>query len=117
MADIKMTVNVLGAEYTLEIVKPGIDEKLKYCDGYADWTTRRIAVLDPQTDENSVGDIEAYKRKVMRHEITHAFMFESGLLANTNQGDVGGAYDEQVVDWIAYQGPKIYAAWQSVGAV
>lgn len=112
-----MTVNILGTEYTIEIKAPGEDEKLYNCDGYADWTKHYIAVLDPKPDAYSVGDMEAYKRKVIRHEITHAFLFESGLLDNTNQGESGGAYDEQFVDWIAYQGPKIYAAWQAAGAL
>lgn len=108
-----MTVNILGTEYTLEIKKPGEDKKLDTADGYCDWTTHYIAVLDPQTDDDSVADMPAYIKKVMRHEITHAFLFESGLMQSTNQGpDGGGAYDEQFVDWFAIQGPKIYAAWQ-----
>lgn len=112
-----MTVNILGTEYTVTIKKPGEDRKLNHADGYADWTTHCISILDPPISEESVGDMEAYKRKVLRHEIVHAFMFESGLLNNTNQGDCGGAYDEQVVDWFAIQGVKIYKAWERVGAV
>ena len=112
-----MTINILGTEYIIEVKQPGEDKQLEVCDGYCDWTTRHIAVLDPKPDGNSVKDMEAYKRKVMRHEITHAFLFESGLMNNTNQGESGGAYDEQFVDWFAIQGPKIYAAWQAVGAV
>lgn len=111
-----MTINILGTPYTVEICKPGQDPKLANCDGYTDWTAHKIAIIDPPTDVDSVTDIEAYKRKVMRHEIVHAFFFESGLLANTNQSkDGGGAYDEQIVDWIAYQGEKIYKAWVEAG--
>lgn len=113
----KKTVNILGSKYEIAIKKPGEDNRLENCDGYTDWTLNLISILDPKKDNDSVGDMEAYKRKVLRHEITHAFMMESGLMASTNQGECGGAYDEQMVDWFAIQGPKIYEAWKFVGAV
>lgn len=113
-----MKINILGTEYTMTIKEPGTDKKLENCDGYCDWTTKTISVLNPKPDENSVADMEVYKKKVMRHEITHAFLLESGLAQCTNQSaDGGGAYDEQVVDWFAMQGPKIYAAWKEADAL
>lgn len=112
-----MTVNILGTEYTLEIKKPGEDKKLDTCDGYCDWTTHYIAVLTPEQNDDSVAEMQVYTKKVMRHEITHAFLFESGLMQHTNQGQDGGAFDEQFVDWISIQGPKIYAAWQKACAL
>ena len=117
MAGKPLTVNVLGAEYTIEKHNPGEDVRLKSCDGYTDFTTHKISVLLPEKTEDSVENMEAYVNKVIRHELVHAFLMKSGLMQSTNQGDVGGAFDEQFVDWFALQGPKIYEAWQSVGAV
>lgn len=57
-----------------------------------------------------------YSKKTLRHEITHAFLFESGLEDNSNEADAW-ARNEEMVDWIAFQGPKIYAAWQEAGAI
>lgn len=110
-------VMVLGAEYVVTWYKPGEDGRLETCDGYTDFTVRKIAIAVPEKSEDSVEDMGAYVNKVVRHEIVHAFLMESGLMQSTNQGDVGGAFDEQNVDWFAIQGPKIYEAWRSVGAV
>lgn len=53
------------------------------------------------TKENGYehSDLEYFERKVLRHEIIHAFLHESGL------HDL--AMDEQIVDWLAIQFPKI----------
>lgn len=108
-----MKVNILGTEYTILIKKLNEEKIFDECDGYTDWTLKTICVLDNERSENTVGDIEAYKRKVLRHEITHAFFIESGLMGHANQSEYGGgAYDEQIVDWIAIQGSKIYEAWR-----
>ena len=111
-----MTVNVLGTEYTVTVCPRGNDVKLDDMDGYTDWTTHRIVVCDVEPDKDSVGDMESYKKKVMRHEIVHAFFMESGLQENSGSTDCYGM-DETICDWIAIQGPKICEAWRSVGAV
>lgn len=67
--------------------------------------------------ECSLHDIEAYIKKVLRHEIVHAFLFESGLGENMHCLINSGWHDEQIVDWFAYQGPKIIKAWESAGAL
>ena len=55
-------------------------------------------------------------KTTLRHEIVHAFLGESGLSANSNETDAW-ARNEEMVDWIAIQGPKIWKAWKEVGAV
>ena len=52
----------------------------------------------------------------MRHEITHAFLNESGLDANASDTDCW-AKNEEMVDWFAIQSPKIYKAFNEVGAL
>jgi hypothetical protein len=42
----------------------------------------------------------------MRHEILHAFLYESGLRENSNKV-YAWAENEEMVDWIAIQFPKI----------
>ena len=62
-------------------------------------------------DGRNVGNLthpDVYMKKTLRHEIVHAFMFESGLGYNWEHGSIG--QEETVVDWIAIQLPKIYAA-------
>lgn len=107
-------VYILGAAWTIKERSESEDDRLKNCDGYCDWTTREI-VVEREVCGN-LGDMEKYIRKVMRHEIVHAFLLESGL--HECAGEVcSWAANEEMVDWIARQGPKIYAAWKEAGAL
>lgn len=109
-----MAVHILGSVWTIKERSESEDERLKDCDGYCDWTTREIVVEREIT--GNLGDMEKYIRKVTRHEIVHAFLAESGL--NECAGEVQNwATNETMVDWIARQGPKIYAAWKEAGVL
>lgn len=103
-------VNILGTEYTIKEQSERENEKLSGCDGYCDWTVKEIVVEREMI--GNLGDMEAYIRKVLRHEIVHAFALESGLNESSEW-----AANEEMVDWIARQGEKIYAAWREAGAV
>lgn len=107
-----MTVNILGTEYTVIVGRKGLPESM---DGLCDDTVKIIRAEDykaykktPDTKQNL--DVQA--RKVLRHEIIHAFLFESGLAENSDW-----AQNEEIVDWIAIQAPKLVKAWQEVGAL
>jgi hypothetical protein len=43
--------------------------------------------------------------------------YESGLADSAMQSPRGWAKNEEMIDWIAFQGPKIYEAWKDIGAV
>lgn len=51
----------------------------------------------------------------MRHEIIHAFLFESGLSENFTHPEYG--HDETYVDWIASQFPKMCEVFKEVGCL
>jgi hypothetical protein len=57
------------------------------------------------------------QKETIRHEILHAFFSESGLSDSTFAYDGGWAQNEEMVDWIAIQGPKIYKAWLEAACV
>lgn len=110
-----MTVNVLGAEYTVSVSNSSKEPRLTNCDGFCDDTTHEIFADDYQqsaTDLDSKRNLKVQTAKVIRHEIVHAFFFESGLAENSIFGQ-----NEELVDWIAIQGPKLYKAWQEAGAL
>lgn len=48
---------------------------------------------------------------MIRHELVHAFLFESGLSVNS------WADNEEIVDWIAIQFPKLQAGFNAVNAL
>jgi hypothetical protein len=109
-----VTVSILGTDWAIKEQSESENERLKGCDGYTDWTTKEIVVQREAT--GTLTDMEVYIKKVLRHEIVHAFLLESGL--HECSGDTEAwASNEAMVDWISRQGPKIYAAWQTAGAV
>lgn len=109
------SVSVLGTSYTIHKVRREQDPDLAESDGYCDKTVKKIVVVGLDKKNSDLGDVKAHMKKVLRHEIVHAFMFESGLAENWGHKDYG--QEETVVDWIAIQGPKIYKAWTEAGAV
>ena len=105
-------VNVLGTEYEIKISNKQHNQKLNRMDGYCDFTTHMIAVDELIPDENSVENMEVYKNKVIRHELIHAFLFESGLASSSDW-----ANNEELVDWIAFQFPKMQKAFKECGCL
>lgn len=100
-----MTIDVLGTDYEVRLVADTEDPKLKddYIDGYCDCTTKVIAVkVNQEEDSNTLEDLNVYRDKVLKHEIVHAFMNESGLRENS------WACNEEIVDWIAIQFDKMF---------
>ena len=109
-----MKVNILGSDWDIVERSEKDDKNLVDADGYCDYTTRTI-VIEREMNGN-LGDMESYVRKVKRHEIVHAFLMESGLNECSHAADMW-ARNEEMVDWFARQGPKIYAAWQAACAL
>ena len=53
---------------------------------------------------------------MIRHEIIHAFLVESGLDNNWKHAEEYG-HDETMIDWMAMQHTKLQKAFEEVGAV
>lgn len=114
-------VNILGTKYKILVRKYDDDPYFakRSIDGYCDSLNNVIVVCDMTTYKGWEDETKEYALKaqneVMRHEIVHAFLNESGLKASTGSYDCGWARNEEMVDWIAVQGPKIYRAWLEAG--
>lgn len=117
------TVSILGTDYTVAIKRYDEDEAFArrsidgYCDGYA----KQIVVCDMTTYKGWEHELpetaEAAQKEALRHEIVHAFFYESGLADSSSTVEGAWAKNEEMVDWIAFQGPKLYKAWQEAGAL
>ena len=97
-------VNILGTEYSIEI-----DDTLEKTelDGLCKEYDKRISIRNAGSmlnDDDSTGVKKIRFDEVLRHEIIHAFFYESGF------GDYSG--NEQLVDWIAKQFPKLEKAFK-----
>lgn len=110
-------VSVLGTEYSVYLgVARDEDANLENCDGYCDKTVKRIVVAGIDTD-NELGNFEVYEKTNLRHELTHAFLFESGLDGNSCWGNGADDHPEQMVKWIAVQFPKIMKVFREAQAL
>ena len=117
------TVNVLGTKYAIEVHKRSENKLMQdiNCDGYCSADNHKIVVADmtekksfPYFDESEAHE---YFKKTLRHEIIHAFLNESGLQESSSGLEVAWAKNEEMVDWMAIQMPKIYKAFCDVDAV
>jgi hypothetical protein len=109
-------VNVLGTEYAIVYAKEKNDQKLKRMDAYCDQTAKKIVVEKFKRDGDTVGDLDCYRKECLRHEIVHAFLFESGLAGSSGECRAW-AKNEEMVDWIAKQFPKMQKAFEEAGAL
>ena len=102
-----MTVDVLGEKYSIKQSNKLNDYCLEAYDGYCDTSIKQIVIDTFQDSPNSIKDLESYKKKVLRHELVHAFLFESGLDSSS------WAVNEEIVDWIANQFPKMLKVFET----
>ena len=106
-----MTVDVLGTEYSIKQSNKIDDINLENCDGYCDHSIKSIVVDTFKDCPGSIQNLEEYRQEVIRHELIHAFLFESGLGGNS------WGKNEEIVDWIACQFPKLLKAFEEVDAI
>lgn len=97
-------VSVLGTDYTIYVDVTPMDKSfIQENDGVCDSTTKEIFISDLNDgDPMNMNDMEVYERKIIRHEVIHAILFESGLDINSDWGR-----NEEIIDWIAIQYPKL----------
>lgn len=106
-------VKVLGTEYSIVWDNSeGGNVKLENAMGYTEPITKKLVIDDRGEDPQTVEALDKLKLKVLRHEIIHAFLIESGLDSSSDW-----ARNEEMVDWVALQFPKMAAAMKEVGAL
>lgn len=122
MADreIPGSVNILGTEYEIEIHRISGDQNLKNCNrvAYCDKLAKLIVIADLSEKEYVDISVEQeidYQKELLRHEILHAFLNESGLWENSCQPECGWAMNEEMIDWFSIQSPKIFKAYSELG--
>ena len=103
-------VSILGSNWDIHESDEIQEPRLIGADGFCDDSVKEIFVDSLKKIDKSCAkkNLESYKKKVLRHEITHAFLCESGLSECSDW-----ATNEEMVDWIARQGPKLMDAWSA----
>jgi len=100
-----MIVNILGTEYKIKDVERCEVNGVKIL-GVTDFETKEIQILKN-------GDL---KNSTIRHEIIHAYLYESGLDSSSNEID-SWARNEEMVDWFAIQLPKIFKTFEQLKVI
>ncbi len=111
-------VHVLGSDWLISFMSCEQDKQLKINDGYCDHTTRHIVIrkYDRPPKPEQLQDMDVHEKQILRHEIVHAFLFESGL-GNDSAKAKAWAANEEMIDWIAFQHEKLHKAFEEAGAV
>ena len=115
-----MKINILGTDYKITKKKYTEDEYFKKntdTAGYCDGTLCEIVYCDmstyPDWENDPLASIASMEKQMLRHEIIHAFLNESGLQDNSLVCNGAWARNEEMVDWMAIQFPKILEAFKS----
>ena len=105
-----MKVNVLGTVYRIKYV-PSLDGR----GGETDFYTKEIRISEQEDipAEYKTDNLKEMQRHVLRHELIHAFLFESGMDQSSAAHDAW-AVNEEMIDWKAIQMPKIMSENESV---
>lgn len=117
-----MTINILGTDYTVEYRNYEEDPCFSkqdisgYCAGRRHTIVVGLMRTFPNFEGESCETISSIEHEILRHEIVHAFLYESGLDASSAKCD-SWAINEEMVDWFALQGPKIFTAWKEAGVL
>ena len=113
-----ISVSILGTEYTLHVCPDSKDKRFEQlnCDGFCDYSTKELFVSNFTGNlvnrEISVSDPRYIIRNAIRHEMVHAFLFESGLGCDWEHKTFG--HEETTVDWIAKQLPNMYETYLKI---
>lgn len=106
-------INILGTEYEILIQSEDDNPKLKESVGLCEHYSKKIILSsldEAKTDVMCVDNLPEFEKKVLRHEVIHAFLGESGL-----RGCSDWAENEEMVDFFAIQIPKIAKAFEQLG--
>ena len=99
-------VDILGTKYKIEYRTKNTDAQLSTLYGYCNYGKGLIVVNKDY--EKRIQQITA------RHEILHAFLFESGLSTSTLDYEGAWATNEEMVDWVATMWPKINRVYKEL---
>lgn len=116
------TVNILGTKYNIITRKYDEDTTFEKNDwvAYCEERAKNIIICDLSTypcDEfkNKKTHIKS-RNEILRHEIIHAYLNESGLSHNAYASQCW-AKNEEMVDWLAIQLPKIFKTYKELSII
>ena len=115
MSDDVKTVDILGSKWTIKYVDD--DPAFEQANGFTNDAAREIVIENVKMKNDPLSyDMQSQynnQKRVLRHELIHAYLFESGLGDSSNSCDAW-AVNEEMVDWFAIQSPKMFQTFKEV---
>lgn len=114
------SIDVMGTTYQIYFRTEEEDECLESCVGYCDKYLKLIVISDELKEESlEMGSQwekshEALQKKILRHELTHAFLTECGLSENSSNQ---WANNEEMVDFLAINAEKLVRLFGKAGVL
>lgn len=116
-------VDILGTLWEIKFVDYNKDpyfDKFN-ADGYCSSSDKMIVICNPSTNPTLKDETDIYIseciKEILRHELVHALLYECGLGSSTLKYGGGWAKNEEMVDWIANNGDKLYKLWEKCGCL
>lgn len=116
----KQTVYILGERYRIRFRDYSADPLFaeREIDGYHDSIDKLIVVGNINTFPSWQNESAEYCRKaekqILRHEIIHAFLTQSGLENSAVHFDGAWSKNEEMIDFFALQMPKIVRVFEEL---
>lgn len=108
MEENQTTINILGTEY--EILYKETEKMKKIdADGLCDPSSKKIYIADI-SESGIFEDPTVHQGIIVRHEVIHAMLHESGLSFNSEW-----ATEEEMVDFFALQFHKLADVFKKLG--
>lgn len=114
-----MKINILGTEYEVLYKTLKENERLQDKGGYIEFYEKKIYIRlfdEEEREGQSDTSMKEMHKRILRHEIIHGFLFESGLDMQAHGCDAW-SLNEEMVDWFACMMPKMAEVMRAAGAV
>ena len=118
-----MELDILGTKYKVTLEDPEDNEIMRETGalGYMDGQGAKIVIADMAAHGKcqylTAEEMKVEERNCLRHEIIHAFLYESGLDRNAAVPEGGWATHEEMVDFFAMQMPKMIEVFRKAGCM
>lgn len=111
-------VDILGSEWTIKYLDE--DPRFEHADGFTNEALREIIIENVKVPSDSLDfDLQsqyANQKRVLRHEIIHAYLFESGLGESSSPCEAW-AVNEEMVDWFARNFSKMTVTFKELNCL
>lgn len=115
MSDDVKIVDILGSKWTIKYVDD--DPAFEQANGYTNDAAREIVIENVKTSDDPLNfDMQSQyinQKRVLRHELIHAYLYESGLGDSSNSCDAW-AVNEEMTDWFARNIPKMIITFKEL---